>query len=439
MKLLFRSVASRLLSAIVVVVSLALPALAQRQMEKLGRGVIVLHKSTSQAYVSWRLLATDPDNTGFNVLRSANGATPAQINSALITNTTDFLDTTATLTVSNAWFLQPIFNGATQALSAPWGLAANSAVKQYFSVPLHATGGAAAPYDVKFCWVGDIDGDGEYDFVVDRISTTVATNEYLQAHKRDGTFLWQMDMGYNSTNQYNIEPGASAISIGDKDNVTVYDLDGDGRAEVCVRTARGVILPDGTTITGPDDTTQYLSILDGLTGKELARTTLTNLWPGDGPLNCHFGIMYCDGVHPSVLVEGENRNAAQAFQRESMTFDYRNGQLTRRWFWTQPTNSPIDYAWGHQIRIADVNHDQIDDLIDVGSVKNGATGQPLFGTELGHGDRYHTGDFDPDRPGLETYSIQQLNTTLLTTMLYEAGTGKIIKKWYRSEEHTSEL
>jgi len=40
--------------------------------------------------VSWRLLATDPDGTGFNVLRSANGAAPAQVNSQLITNTSDF-------------------------------------------------------------------------------------------------------------------------------------------------------------------------------------------------------------------------------------------------------------------------------------------------------------------------------------------------------------
>ena len=30
------------------------------------------------------------------------------------------------------------------------------------------------------------------------------------------------------------EPGASAISIGDKDNVTVYDLDGDGRADLAI-------------------------------------------------------------------------------------------------------------------------------------------------------------------------------------------------------------
>ena len=428
MKLFLPASAFRVLAAIILIAAFTLPVHAQRQMEKLGRGVIVLHKSSTQAYVSWRQLATDPDGAGYNVLRSASGAAPVQINASLVTNTTDFLDTTADFTVSNAWFIQPVFIGVTQALSAPWGLAANPPVRQYFAVPLHVTGGAAAPYDVKFCWVGDVDGDGEYDFVVDRMSTTVATNEYLQAYKRDGTFLWQMDMGYNSTNQYNIEPGASAISIGDKDNVTMYDFDGSGRAQVAVRTARGVILPDGSTITGPDDTTQYISILDGLTGKELARTTLTNMWPADGPLNCHFGVIYCDGVHPSLFIEGENRNVSKAFQRESMAFDYRNGQLTRRWFWTQPANS--NFAWGHQIRFADVNHDGIDDIIEVGSANSGADGQPLFDTELGHGDRYHISDMDPDRPGLETYSIQQLNSTLLATMLYDSGSGKIIKKWY---------
>jgi len=76
------------------------------------------------------------------------------------------------------------------------------------------TGGAYPPYDVKFAWAGDFDGDGEYDFVVDRLSTTAGVNQYLQAYLRDGTFLWQMDMGYNSTNQYSHEPGSSAISIG---------------------------------------------------------------------------------------------------------------------------------------------------------------------------------------------------------------------------------
>ena len=77
-----------------------------------------------------------------------------------------------------------------------------------------------------------------------------------------------------------------------------------------------------------------------------------------------------------------------------------------------------------------MNHDGIDDIIEVGSANSGADGQPIFDTELGHGDRFHITDMDPDRPGLETYSIQQLNPTLLATMLYESGSGKIIKKWY---------
>ncbi|HWI55859.1 MAG TPA: hypothetical protein VNZ22_01435, partial [Bacillota bacterium] len=403
-------------------------AWAQRQMERLGRGVVAIHSASAQAYVSWRLLATDAADLGFNLYRVSNGGTPVKLNAQPITNTTDFLDTTANFALSNAWYVRPVLGGVEQPSSQAAGLPANAPVRQYLPLPLQpVAGGAYPPYDVKFCWVGDLDGDGEYDYLVDRISTTGGVNEYLQAYKRDGTLLWQMDMGYNSTNQYNIEPGASAISIGDKDNVTVYDLDGDGRAEVLVRTARGVVLPDSTVITGPDDTTQYLSVIQGLAGKELARATLPNPYFADGPLGCHFGILYCDGVHPSLLVQGENRHGSGAFQPFSAAWDYRNGQLTQRWFWTP---SATGYARGHQIRIADVNRDGSDDLVEIGSVNSGVDGQPLFDTELGHGDRYQTADLDPGRPGLETYAIQQLNPTLLATMLYEAGTGKIIKKWY---------
>ena len=283
----------------------ASPALAQRQMEKLGRGVVVLHSATSQAYIGWRLFVTDPTDIGFNVYRSANGAAGVKINlSGVISNTTDFLDTTANFSVTNAWYVRPVIGGVEQSPSGTYGLAANSPVRQYVSLPLQpVAGGLFPPYDVKFSWVGDFDGDGEYDYLVDRLSTTTESNQYLQAYKRDGTLLWQMDMGYNSTNQYAHEPSASAISVGDKDNVTVYDLDGDGRAEVCVRTARGVVLPNSTVISGPDDTTQYLSILDGLSGAELARTTISNAVFAEGPLNSRFAIMYCDGKRPSLMIE----------------------------------------------------------------------------------------------------------------------------------------
>lgn len=425
-------------SPLLLVLALMVPniALAQRQMEPLGRGVVAVRTNTSAAYVSWRLLASDPTGAQFNVLRSANGGALIQLNSQPITKTTDFVDTTALQAVAYSWYVQPVFGGVTQALSAPFSLPAGSPVRQYIPVPLQPpAGGAYGPYDVKFCWVGDLDGDGEYDYVVDRMSSTTGNvNQYLQAYKRDGTFLWQIDMGYNSTlttggSTTTYEPSSSAISIGDKDNVTVYDMDGDGRAEVLVRTANGVIFADGSTITaGATDHVQFLSVVDGMTGNEITRATVPNPYIADGPLNSHAGILYGDGVRPYVFLDGENRIGDGAFQQLVVAWSYQNRQLTQKWFRQVP--SGVNEARGHQVRIADVNHDGIDELIEIGTAYNGANGLPIYDTEVVHGDRFHVTDLDPDRPGLETYVIQQNNSTLLATALIDAASGTLFKKWY---------
>src|SRR6186713_2287231 len=96
-----------------IFVALLVPSsgLAQRQMEKLGRGVVVLHSATSQAYIGWRLFATDPVDIGFNIYRSANGAAGVKLNASVITNTTDYLDTTANFASSNAWYVRPVIGG----------------------------------------------------------------------------------------------------------------------------------------------------------------------------------------------------------------------------------------------------------------------------------------------------------------------------------------
>jgi len=72
--------------------------------------------------------------------------------------------------------------------------------------------------------------------------TVGAYEHFLEAYTKDGTFFWRMAMGPNRVYQYSIEPGSSAISIGHGDNVTVYDMDGDGLAEVLIRTSNGVVL-----------------------------------------------------------------------------------------------------------------------------------------------------------------------------------------------------
>src|SRR3954468_14273198 len=81
--------------ALGLVLLIAPAARAQRQMEKLGRGMVALHSAGTQAYVGWRLLGTDPDGIGFNLYRSTSGGTGVKLNSQVITNTTDFVDTTA--------------------------------------------------------------------------------------------------------------------------------------------------------------------------------------------------------------------------------------------------------------------------------------------------------------------------------------------------------
>src|SRR5688572_22504293 len=96
---------------------LVVPAtFAQRQMEKLGRGIVAVRTGANTAYVGWRLLGTDAENVGFNLLRSANGAAPVQLNGALITASCNFTDSTVNFAISNAYFIQPFVAGLTQAL-----------------------------------------------------------------------------------------------------------------------------------------------------------------------------------------------------------------------------------------------------------------------------------------------------------------------------------
>jgi rhamnogalacturonan endolyase len=426
MTLLTRIVIQSKLRLFLLLVGLvvATSAPAQRLMENLGRGVVAVRSSSSQVFISWRLLGLDPADIAFNVYRSANGGPAVKLNGTPLTGGCNFTDASANLTLTNAYHVRPVLGGVEQAPSGVYTLPANTPVQPLFSVPLQPL----PNHYVHLAWVGDLDGDGEYDFVVNRLGTVGGQTQKLEAYKRDGTFLWRADFGPNSIDPDGVYPTSAAIDAGQWDGVTVYDLDSDGFAEVIVKSAHGVTFGDGSTLIHGNNLTQFISVLDGMTGAEKARIVLPNPWPSNGPLGVLFGIGYPDGIRPSLMIHAKNRagGSGTPFNVIQSAWDYRGGVLSNRWSiqWNASVAPPV----AHQMRIVDLNGDGKDELVP-GMHAISSSGTLLWNLAsqgVVHGDRFHIGDLDPNRPGLEMYGIQQNNPSGLVEYFADAATGQIL-------------
>ena len=406
-------------------------AIAPRQMENLGRGVVAVRSSATEVSVSWRLLGFEPRDLPFNLYRSAGGGPAQKLNAEPLTGGTNFVDPTANPAMPNSYFVRPVINGVELAASMPYTLPANAPVRPYLTFPLQP---APNTY-VHLIWVGDLDGDGEYDFIVSRLPLGTGT-QFIDAYKRDGTFLWRVDFGPNSVAPDNIEPPASAICAGHNDGVTVYDLDSDGRAEVVIKSANGVVFGDGRTLSFGDNVTQFISVLDGLTGAERARAPVPTDYLADGPVAGHFGVAYLDGVKPSFIFKAKNRVGNGGFNLFIAAWDFDGTNLAQRWKWLRGNqNCPDD----HQIRIVDVDRDGRDEICDGGYVldDDGSVLYSLGPQGVIHGDRFHIADLDPDRPGLEGFAIQQNNGSGLLYFTYDAADGTILHRHFGGIEDTA--
>ncbi|WP_199619774.1 rhamnogalacturonan lyase family protein [Paenibacillus alkalitolerans] len=404
-----------------------------RIVESLGRGVAATRTEAGDVFVSWRLLATEPQDVTFDVYRITDGE-EVKLNGAPLSQGTNFIDTDADLSRTNEYFVKSYWQGKLQDVSKKAVLDADEPMKPYFSIALKNVTDNPADYFVHHSWPGDLDGDGEYEYVVTRIPFK-GGNRYVEAYSLKKGFLWRIDMGPYSIkpiDTYNAPPAAvSEFGIPglggwrDNDNVTVFDLDSDGRAEVLLRTYEGVTFADGSVIPASDSLTQYISVVDGRRGTEKARTVIENDYKDDGPLSGHFGIAYLDGVRPSLVTALKNRNNNRVFQYVTLAYDYEDGELKQRW-----KHLGADGDFFHQIRILDVDGDGKDEIAFGGWTldDNGETLYRFPGAV--HGDRFHITDIDPDRPGLEQYAIQQAengNFNQFPWFYADAATGALIR------------
>ena len=401
----------------------------ERIEEKLNRGMSAFRTGETSVYLGWRMLKTDPADVAYNVYRSTTGASAVRINGEPIRKTTDFTDSKAPLDKENSWFVRAVVRGKEQESSIRAALAANSPIQQYKSFKIRDD---IPVNSIDKIGIGDLDGDGEYDFVVKRPGGTIDPSFLtrkspdtfkIEAYKSDGTFLWRKDLGWS------IQLGIWFSPF------YVYDLDGDGKAEIAIKTGEGDPRDqNGQVLTGAE----YLSIWNGMTGEEIARTD----WISRGKLsdwgdytgnrsNRHMmGVAYLDGKTPSVVIF---RGTYGLMKAEA--FFLRDKKLHKVWNWTNETAGWRYQGQGqHAVHIVDLDGDGFEDVLN-GSIAIKNDGRIMWSTGMGHGDRFYVTDIDPDRPGLEIWYAYEDPHPRNGVSLWDAKTGNII---FGADEETAD-
>lgn len=437
---------------------LAAPAVAQRTMDVLDRGLVAV-STPGGVFCSWRINAEEWYGTAYNIYRDGTllNSSPLQVS--------NFTDPDGS--ASSKYTVAPVVNGAEQQKCE----AVAVLEKNYLLIEPKHDPSLTSTYVPNDACCADVDGDGVLEILMkyDNESEISASyprdghnGEYslFECLKLDGTVLWWVNCGPNMGDFQNNEQ-----------NIVGYDWDRDGRAEVVFRAADGttIHMADGTVYTVGDPSLnyrgatggganwfmhsgkEYLLYVDGLTGKPYqcidyplprledsenpngllsggAYDDLVNKAWGDGyghrSTKHFFGAPYLDGRNPSIFI------ARGIYTRHKMIaydVDPETHQLVERWRW----NCSEPGAWYgqgyHNYSIADVDWDGRDEIV-FGSMVIDDNGRGLSTTGLGHGDSHHVGDFDPYTHGQEVFACNEDNPNnnfrdATTSKIYYRTTG----------------
>ncbi len=435
-------------AGLVLAFGLSQASAADRQMERLTRGVLVSNVG-SGVLVSWRLLGTDSPDTEFNLYR--DGEKIATISKSAGTN---YLDKSGKTT--SKYTVAAVVNGkegVKESVSVVLDKNVSNSGNSFpyktikLEVPASQTmpNGEKCTYTPNDMSTADLDGDGEYELILkwdpsnahDNSQTGYTGTVFIDAYKLNGTRLWRIDLGKN------IRAGAHYTQF------QVFDYDGDGKAEMIVKTADGTI--DGTgkaigdkskdyrdanglILKGPE----YLTVFRGVDGAEIKTIEYTpsrdinqhvkgkdahGYWGDNYGNRCERYLAatgYLDGVHPSaIFVRGYYSSAYVA------AYDFDGKDLKLRWLHKSEYPGEGLYAEGnHSLQAVDLDGDGYDEIF-FGAAALNHDGTLRYRTGLGHGDAHHISDLDPDRPGLESWDVHE-HTDAKYTEEMRAHDGTII-------------
>jgi hypothetical protein len=378
------------------------------QMENLDRGVVAV-KVSGGVYVGWRMFGYEYDtaasNVAYNLYRDGSKV-------ATVTDSTNYLDGAGT--GSSSYTVSAVIKGN----EGPKSPAAKTWAQQYLSIPIQPPSGGS--YSANDASPGDLDGDGQLDIVLkwdpsnskDSGSSGTTDPCIIDGYTMAGKKLWSVNVGMN------IRAGAHDTQF------SVYDFDGDGKAEVAFKTAPGTKDGKGNFLTkgpaaGADNTKDYrtaagmmlegpewLTVFSGVDGSELDTVeypvpygTVADAKTAWGDASGNRSHRYNGGFafvkdggeatgRPSII---QQRGYYERLTVSAMTF--RDGVLAKNWVFDS-TNTPGGSAaaknGNHSCMAADVDGDGAQEIIPGSSTIN-SDGTFKCSTGIGHGDALHVG------------------------------------------------
>ena len=429
------------------------------QREKLGRGVVAVRTSPEEVMVSWRYLESDPMDVCFQILRNGKViGTRSQTESTQFTD--NYTDREAAVYEVRALTAKgKKVRTRVKGDDARWTLPENAPIG-FINIPLEQPTGSV-PYNANDATMADLDGDGQMEVVLkwdptnsrDNSQSGLTDPTYLDAYRLTGERMWRICLGRN------IRSGAHYTPF------LVADFDGDGRAEVIVRTSdatvdgAGKVLGDadadhrvqpnlgqygandypreefrmkdqknrrgGFIDRGPE----WVTCFEGRTGQELSTVDYIpergdlRAW-GDNYANRSdrflAAVGYLDGIHLSaIMCRGYYTRSVLA------AYDFDGKRLTTHWVFDTNTPEWAAYAGqgNHNLRVADVDGDGCDE-ITYGSMCVDHDGRGLYNTRFGHGDAMHLTAFLPLDDALQVWDCHENKRD--GSELRNAATGEVL-------------
>lgn len=429
------------------------------QLERLGRGVAAVRSDSSKVTLSWRYLQDDPKDICFNVYRDGMKITEDPAEATMLTDMLPYGK-------EAVYEVVPVINGKELVKRQGSCRIEPYAPAGYIRIPVKPVPEGVTPAGEEYTYypgdssVGDIDGDGEYELIVrmeptnrhDNAHDGYTGNVFIDCYELTGEHLWRIDLGRN------VRAGSHYVGV------MVYDLDGDGKAEVVTRTCDGTTDSKGRVIGNADADWReegewkaknsrseprfvnqgrilkgkdYLTVFSGKTGKQLHTIDYVPQrgnpedWGDDRAnrsdrfLSC---IAYLDGIRPSLIMcRGYYTRTVIA------AFDWDGRKLTERWVFDsdEPGNEGYAGQGFHNLRTGDVDGDGKDEII-YGSCTIDDNGKGLYTTGLGHGDAIHMTCFDPSSPKLQIWDCHE--NKIDGSAFRDAATGEILFQIKSSED-----